>query len=116
MDCFKSKLTARWAKLRENGIIDAIFIDMDSFIENVGAAANYDYEKWFESFTKYCDKVDYHFPPDIALTGNWADQVNYLRDFLTKRIAWFDSEMGYTPTVIEETEAPVQTEAETVTE
>ncbi len=96
MEAFNSALTSRWSELREKDIVDTIFTDMDEFIEYAGDAAEADYAIWHESYQRTFGAENALVPvPEIALNGSYSEQVEYLRDFLTKRIAWLDGEFGY---------------------
>ncbi len=97
MEAFKTALTSRWAELRNEGITDAIFTDIDTFIEYAGAAAEADYAMWNESYkSTFSAENALIAVPELALTGSYSEQVEYLRNFLAKRITWLDGELGYT--------------------
>ena len=100
MDTFRNALYARWAELREEGIIDAVFTDMDTFVANNGKAAETNYNIWHENYVQVVGaETSSIIIPETAKTGSWADQVENLRSFLTARIAWLDEQFGYVPEV-----------------
>ncbi len=95
---FAAAVEARWADLHEQGILDALYTDLDALKEFVGEAALANFEEWHDI---YVDEVSgtWMTVPEVSKVGDWEAQTNYLQSWLQKRIAWMDGEFGYGDTV-----------------
>ncbi|MBQ3068668.1 MAG: CotH kinase family protein, partial [Clostridia bacterium] len=99
MDSFVAAVEKRWADLHENGILDGIFSDIDGLTAYLRASADDNYALWHDSYVNAVNNTSWLTVPDLQLSSNhWIEQVQYLRAYMTGRIAWLDEQFGYTET------------------
>ncbi len=96
MDSFKTALETRWANLHEEGILEAMFTDIDELTALFAEAAPANYEMWHQNYVDAVNNTDWLTVPEVSLTGDWNAQISYLENWLDTRIAWMDEQYGYT--------------------
>jgi len=98
MESFSSAVEARWAQLHEEGILEGIFTDIDRLSTYVADAAHQNYAKWHDNYVANANGSGWLKVPDIQLSNDdWEVQPDYLRNYMTARIAWMDEQFGYAP-------------------
>lgn len=99
MESFSTAVEARWAQLHEEGILDGIFTDIDNLGAYIEQAAHRNYAKWHNSYVKSVNDTSWLSAPDIQLSNDdWEVQPDYLKNYMTARIAWMDEQFGYAST------------------
>ena len=98
MSEFVEAVEARWAQLHEEGILEGIFTDIQALSGYVADAAHRNYAKWHSSYVSAVGSTSWLTVPDIQLSNDdWEVQPDYLRNYMTARIAWMDEQFGYAP-------------------
>ena len=95
MDTFVAAVEKRWADIRDNGIVDDIFNDIDTLSKQIGASALQNYDMWHDSYVTAVNNTSWLTVPDVCLNGEWEENVQYLRAYMTARVQWFDEQFGY---------------------
>ncbi len=81
---FRNVLNCRWEELREGPYhLDSLFAFIDEKAELVAPAAERNFQRW--------PILDEYIWPNAAVTGSYAGEIEYLKDFLTERIEWLDN-------------------------
>lgn len=85
---FKARVKARWNELKQLHINT-----LPNYIENQAAKLNiaqgYNFKKW--------DILGMYIWPNAAVMGSYSGEVNYLKTWLTNRIAWMDLQLSPKP-------------------
>lgn len=83
---------ARWAEWRESNLRkDRLMATIDSLTNEItcyGAEAR-NSQAW--------PRWDVYLWPNVHLSRNYEDEISYLKDWITRRIAWMDNLLRYTP-------------------
>ncbi len=84
---FRQRVIDRWAELRRHGAfeIDALFGRLDAQAEPLAEAAVRNFAKW-----NTLGQNGPGFPSPS--TSTWEEQIDAIKDWLTIRLAWIDSE------------------------
>ncbi len=86
---FRAAVAARWTALRGDELSDASLVaDIDDGEQALGAAAQRNFERWDVLET-------YVWPNDEGAENRsgYAEEVDYLRQWLMARAAWMDDEL-----------------------
>ncbi len=93
---FVARVNERWADLREAGIVDGIFEDIDDLTVFLEDAALRDYSRWFDSYVNAVAETSWLSVPSWQLNSDdWEMQVHAYRNFMRGRVAWLDEQFGY---------------------
>ncbi|MBR5366137.1 MAG: CotH kinase family protein [Clostridia bacterium] len=82
---FTEALHARWTQLVDDGVIDAFMQMIDDQVENIAASEKMDHKT-------FRDALQYTGLRGGMSLYKYDQEVEYLKDWLTKRIAWLTSE------------------------
>ncbi|MFD0794347.1 CotH kinase family protein [Mucilaginibacter litoreus] len=82
---FRSKVKVRWNEIRHTAV-DSIFTDIDE----TAAYLKYSQRK---NFTKW-PILDQYVWPNAVVLGNYDAEVDYVKDFLRKRLKWIDADIA----------------------
>ncbi len=97
MEEFSSAVEARWAALHEAGILGAVFTDIDRLTVYLEEAGKRDYTMWYENYVNAVNNTGWlHVDDRVLYSDQWIEQVQILRAFMQGRIAWMDTQFGYT--------------------
>ena len=89
---YKARFRARWEGLRQNTLSDArINGDIDSLVILLTGSQMADQARW--------NNIGTHVWPNAFVGQTWGEEVNYLRDWITRRVAWIDANVQAWPTV-----------------
>ena len=85
-----------WAELRLNSIIceDSLLAVVDANAENLEASQQLNFKRW--------NIMNSYVHQNPRLWGSYANEVEHVRDYITKRIAWFDKKLKFDPAAIDE--------------
>jgi len=99
----KERLEAIYANYRDKGVItpEALIAVVDSLENLMQASAARNFERW-PILTEY---VHQNFR-----VGNYAQEVQWIREYIARRITWMDNKLHYTPS--SESVRPVSTSAQ----
>lgn len=81
---FDKMVKDRWIKLRQGNLSN-----LDSFINNLSTNM---YMSQKHNFTRW-PILNEAVWPNPVVTGSYKGEVNYLKDWLTKRLAWMDGQL-----------------------
>jgi hypothetical protein len=81
---FESKLKARWAQWR-NDKLPAIFNHINDRADKLKFAQVQNFNKWGTLYTNVW--------PNSVVLGTYENEVQYLKDWLNKRITWIDGQL-----------------------
>ncbi len=95
MESFTQAVEQRWRELRDSGIVDQIFSDIDSLEASLTQSQADNYALWHDSYINAVNNTGWLTVPSICLDGKWIEQVQYLRSYMTGRVQWFDEQFGY---------------------
>ncbi len=98
MDSFVTAVETRWANIRDNGIVDQIFTDINNLEAYLGDAGEANWDMWHDSYVNAVNNTSWLSVPERCLSGDWSDQIQTLRAYMTARVQWFDEQFGYTAT------------------
>jgi len=80
---FRARFRARWEGLRQNVMSDArINNDIDSLVTLLAGSQQQDQARW--------DHIGRVIWPNDFIGQTWAEEVNFLRDWIRRRVAWID--------------------------
>jgi len=83
-DRFRNVLNCRWEELRAGPYhLDSLFAFVDEKVELVEPAAGRNFLRW--------PILEEYIWPNATVTGTYAGEIEYLKDFLAERIAWLDN-------------------------
>nr|MCR5682742.1 CotH kinase family protein [Clostridiales bacterium] len=82
---FTEALHARWTQLVDDGVIDAFMQMIDDQVENIAASEKMDHKT-------FRDALQYTGLRGGMSLYKYDQEVEYLKEWLTKRIAWLTSE------------------------
>lgn len=91
---FNQQFIDRWTELRRNGALDmtALFDRIDTQADPLAEAAVRNFTKW--------DTLGQNGPGfGSPSTATWEEQIDEIKDWLTIRLAWIDSEFQTVPTL-----------------
>ncbi len=80
---FEQRVKARWQVLKPE--VKAVIAEIDQQATYLDQSQYLNFFKW--------TILGYKVWPNPVATGSYAGEVAYLKDWLTKRVAWMDSEM-----------------------
>ncbi len=95
MDTFVTAVETRWADIRDNGIVDQVFTDIDTLSAQMGDSAVQNYDMWHQSYVNAVNNTGWLSTTDRCLNGTWSDQVQTLNTYMQARVQWFDEQFGY---------------------
>lgn len=86
---FLERVSARWRELRSGLISEgALMQRIDDLAQPLARAAVRDFERWPVSFTS--EAFAFQGPTEPT----WEEQLGVLRDWLSERLAWMDSQLS----------------------
>ena len=87
----QNRLTAIYSHYRDNGSLsaEALISVVDSLENLISASARLNFQRW-PILYQYV-----HQNPRIG--GSYAREVQWVREYITRRIAWMDDKLNYTP-------------------
>lgn len=89
----KTELLQYWAAARRSGLTDTdLCAFVDSLAAELDASQGLNFTRW-PMLTKYV-----HMNPQVA--GSYQGEVNVVKNYITSRIAWMDSKLGFDPSVL----------------
>ncbi|MEJ0054937.1 MAG: CotH kinase family protein [Bacteroidota bacterium] len=80
---FEKRVEAKWAELQVS------LVAIDSFIDKTSSTLA---RSQYNNFTKW-DILSSYVWPNAIVTGSYKGEVNYLKDWMRKRISWMDSQL-----------------------
>ena len=80
---FAQRVTVRWQVLKPE--IDQVIAEIDQEAAYLHQSQQLNFRKW--------TILGYKVWPNPVVTGSYAGEVAYLKDWLTKRVAWMDGEL-----------------------
>ena len=80
---FVQQVTARWQALKPE--IASVLTDIDQGAAYLDQSQQLNFKRW--------DILGRSVWPNPVVTGSYAGEIAYLKDWLTRRIAWMDSEL-----------------------
>ncbi len=84
---FHSALKKRWLELRESTLSDHYVSSMiDSLYDHIGVAAKRNFDKW--------PALGTYVWPNYFVGDTHEDEVEYLREWIMKRMKWMDSDLS----------------------
>lgn len=88
-ETFASLVAERWRELRDGGVISAITERIDAFVAEHGESIDANFKEWPTALR------------ESGLRGRkslytYEEEVEYLKDWISKRTAWLDEQFGYT--------------------
>lgn len=90
---FRQKAEARWQELRET-LVPSVMSLLETKAAELEYSQRLNFYKW--------DILDSLVWPNAVATGSYEKEIDYLRTWLTSRIAWIDDEVG----IVTATSAP----------
>ncbi len=96
MDSFKDAVNTRWANLHSEGILEAMYTDIDSLKEFAGDAAVESFDLWHNTYLNEIDGTWMTVPAVSTGSNEWETHVDYFESYLKARIDWMDEQFGYT--------------------
>ena len=78
---FQERVRARWNELKNNEI-EAVIAEIDATAETLSVSQTQNFNRW-----KILDKRVW---PNPVVTGSYAGEVTYLKEWLNARIEWMD--------------------------
>ncbi len=104
MDTFVTAIEKRWKEIRDNGIVDQIFTDINTATATLGEAAEVNYQMWHQNYqnnvyqngTQPSSGFSFTVPATCYNAEHWIEQAQYMKAFMRGRIAWIDEQFGYT--------------------
>jgi len=89
---FKARFRARWEGLRQNTLSNArINGDIDSLVTLLAGPQQNDQASW--------NHIGTHVWPNDFVGQTWSEEVAYLRNWISGRVAWIDANVQAWPTV-----------------
>jgi hypothetical protein len=83
---FHNGVAERWIELRENTLSDQYVNTLiDSLYNNIGIAAGRNFERW--------STLGQYVWPNYFIGNTYEEEVEYLRDWILKRMNWMDNEL-----------------------
>lgn len=79
------KWRAKWAAIR-NKEVKQLFTDIDNYSAYLKLSAEQNFKRW--------PILDQYVYPNAVVLGTYDKEVAYLKDFMTKRVAWIDANIG----------------------
>ena len=80
---FAQRVAARWQVLKPQ--VDQVIADIDQEAAYLHQSQQLNFRRW--------TILGYKVWPNPVATGSYAGEVAYLKDWLTKRVAWMDSQL-----------------------
>lgn len=104
MNTFVTAVEKRWKEIRDNGIVEQIFTDIDNLTVSLGEAAEINYRLWHDNYknnvylngTQPSSGWVFTVPETCYNAAHWIEQARYMKAFMSGRIAWIDEQFGYT--------------------
>ena len=85
---FQARYRARWAELRAGAWSDAMILGtLDANILQLTESQERNFARW-----DVLGRRTFGNPPDF-IASTWTEELEYLRSFLTGRLAWMDSQL-----------------------
>jgi spore coat protein CotH len=89
---YKARFRARWEGLRQNTLSDArINGDIDSLVTLLTGPQMADQARW--------NSIGTFVWPNAFVGQTWGQEVDYLRDWITRRVAWIDANVQAWPMI-----------------
>ncbi|NQV50147.1 MAG: CotH kinase family protein [Candidatus Marinimicrobia bacterium] len=86
---FKSAFNMRWQELRQNVLSqEHIMTLVDSMVAEMGAARDRNFEVW--------PVLNEWVWPNAYVGGTYENELNFLKDWITSRLDWMDTQTGWT--------------------
>ncbi len=83
---FRERYRSRWAELRAGELSDAAVMDeLNTAIADVTEAAGRNFDRW--------PVLGVRLFGNTFVFDTWEEEVQFLRDFLTDRLAWMDAQL-----------------------
>ncbi len=95
MDSFKTAVDKRWADLHAEGILEAMYTDIESLEAFVSDAAKANYKLWHDTYIDEVTDTWMTVPAVSTDSQSWETQVDYFEAYLRARIDWMDRQFGY---------------------
>jgi hypothetical protein len=93
---FKKKIRARWTQLRAKELTNAKLVDpLDSMSNLLKDSQVRNFQKW--------KILGIYVWPNPVIKNTYAEEITYLRKWLTDRVAWLDGAIAAFPTSTNET-------------
>ena len=84
---FHNGVATRWIELRENTLSDQYVNTLiDSLYDHIGIAAGRNFERW--------STLGQYVWPNYFIGNTYEEEVEYLRDWILKRMNWMDNELS----------------------
>jgi hypothetical protein len=83
---FEQKVTARWAQMKKDGTLTALFQHIDSQAAFLNDAQVNNFEKW--------PILSIYVWPNRVVTGSYAGEINAMKEWLSDRIIWMDAQLS----------------------
>jgi len=83
---FVQKVRTRWAQLKSEGKLDAVFTHIDMQAQYLQAAQARNFSRW--------NILNIYVWPNRVVTGSYAGEVTAMKDWLRARIAWMDTQLA----------------------
>jgi CotH kinase protein len=83
---FAQKVRTRWAQLKSEGKLDAVFSHIDMQAQYLQGAQARNFSRW--------NILNIYVWPNRVVTGSYAGEVNAMKDWLRARIAWMDTQLA----------------------
>ena len=85
-ETFQDAFNQRWQELRQTIFSDHYIMDMiDSTITVINDAQDRNFHRW--------PVLDEYVWPNAYVGGSYVSEINYLKDWITQRLEWMDSEL-----------------------
>ena len=87
----KERLAAIYAQYRNSGALssEALIGVVDSLENHLTASAERNFERW--------PILDRYVHQNPRVGGSYSQEVQWVREYIAKRIAWMDNKLNYTP-------------------
>ncbi len=81
---FRNTVKCRWEYLRSGPFrLDTIFAFIDEQAALASPAVERNFQRW--------PILNQYVWPNVVVTGDYQEEINYLKDFIAARIAWMDA-------------------------
>lgn len=82
---FTARVKVRWNEMKVSKF-DTLLPLMDKYAEMMGPSQTRNFERW--------PILDVYVWPNQVVTGSYQGEIDYAKDFLTKRIKWMDEQIN----------------------
>ena len=83
---FRERYRTRWAQLRAGDLSnEAVMGELDAAVAEVTEAADRNFTRW--------PVLGVRLFGNTFVFDTWEEEVQFLRDFLTDRLAWMDAQL-----------------------